>query len=141
MAGRKNRNVEVVVVRQGESLDTFAGKGPKGSGLGAAGKRRDEGVAEGKEQGCSWEVAVEVVLGRGCGMGRCRAAGEKQSLGCLTSLPSVCTCNTKNRVISDTWMTLYMYTRRTLAGMFGSKRCGRGAGRGEEGGGGGSGEE
>ena len=74
------------------------GKGPRR--LEAAGLKRDGLVAEGTQVDCSLEEAAgEVVWERGCGT----EAGEKLLPGCPTSLPSVCTCNTKNRVISDRW--------------------------------------
>ena len=65
-----------------------------------------------------------MVLASECGM----EAGEKRRLGCPRSSPSGCTCNVKNRVINDRWRE--HYTRRTLAGRFGSRRCARGAGSG-----------
>ena len=34
-------------------------------------------------------------------MGRGMGGAEKRPPDCLTSLPSVCTCNTKNRVVSQ----------------------------------------
>ena len=71
---------------------------PKCSGLGVAGLKRDELVAGEKQRGCSWEEAVregEAVWASGM------EAGEKRQLGCPRS--SGCTCNIKNRVISDTW--------------------------------------
>ena len=74
------------------------GKGPRR--LEAAGLKRDGLVAEGTQVDCSLEEAAgEVVWERGRGT----EAGEKLPPGCPMSLPSVCTCNTKNRVISDRW--------------------------------------
>lgn len=84
--------VDRVVATQGEELlQDLTGskrKRAKRFGLEAAGLNHD-----GKQLGCKSEAGEE----RGCGMGR----GEKR-LGCRASLPSVCTCNIKNRVISDT---------------------------------------
>ena len=68
--------------------------------LEAAGLKRDGLVAEGTQVECSLEEAAgEVVWERG----RRTEPGEKLPPGCPTSLPSVCTCNTKNGVISDRW--------------------------------------
>ena len=64
------------------------GKGPRR--LEAAGLKRDGLVAEGTQVDYSLEKAAT-------------EAGEKLLPGCPTSLPSVCTCNTKNGVISDRW--------------------------------------
>jgi hypothetical protein len=85
------------VATQGEGFRR--GKGPRCSGLEAAGLKRDGLVAEGSQVDCSWEEAAGAVWERGRG----REAGEKRRPGCPRSLPSVCTCNMKNRVISDTW--------------------------------------
>ena len=95
-----NRNAVGDVVTQEEEFRP-QGKAPKRSGLGAAGLKRD-GMAGENQRGCSWEEAAgegESVLASGRGM----EAGEKRRLGCPRSSPSVCTCNTKYRVISDTW--------------------------------------
>ena len=93
-----NRNSAGGVVTQEEEF-RLQGKAPKRSGLGAAGLKRD-GMAGENQRGCSWEEAAgegESVLASGM------EAGEKRRLGCPRSSPSVCTCNTKYRVISDTW--------------------------------------
>ena len=74
------------------------GKGPRR--LEAAGLKRDGLVAKGTQVDCSLEgTAGEVVWERGRGT----EAGEKVPPGCPTSLPSVCTCNTKNIISSDRW--------------------------------------
>lgn len=56
-------------------------------------------IAGGIAEGIAGE---EGALEKVCGRGRGRVAGEKRRPGCPTSLPSVCTCNIKNGVISDT---------------------------------------
>ena len=92
-----NRNSAGDVVTQEEEF-RLQGKALRRSGLGAAGLKRD-GMAGENQRGCSWEEAA----GEGESSGRGMEAGEKRLLGCPRSPPFVCICNTKNRVISDTW--------------------------------------
>lgn len=107
--GFVDRNdVGVEVTREvGSRQVNLPGKSPKGSGWEVDGLRRDGQKEEEEEEqnhlDCScWDTVVEeVVWERECGKGRGMRVGEKRP-GCLASLPSVCTCNIKNRVISNT---------------------------------------
>ena len=75
---------------QGEGLRQ--GKGPKRSGLGAAGLKRDGPVAGGNQLACSWKDA---------------AGGFVEERGRLVKSSGLgLRRNIKNRAISDTWSIL-----------------------------------